>query len=443
MKKGVAMKKPKLFVSCFPHLGVLDNWLPIINEINKLSTYKSFTLIIPNALLVRSFNKDNALITIANKIFDPIIVHIYGDIWIEHKSINDGIRWYESNRVILRISDVLQRIVKKRNLFVLNWLHSVYFKKHLKLSIVEFGSTILKSDVLLYDIHAECKRDHVIVDVLQLFNKKYSLPHQLSILNFKEQPDFVKINNINNKIKVFSYAEFQSEFYSLKYGIDRNKIYAVGIPRHDQRWIKKIQEESGSLPYQFDDDNTIILLSLQVSNSGISFDQKFQTIKNIKKILIDELGMRIVIKLHPNEKQEKIYADKNDRLYENILGLNNYGLTWVYSDLHVFALGRGKRLAISLGTGVAFDMVAMGVPCIEYVEFNNSKKNPSEFVDCGLVEGASNLQELCNYIDRLFIDSSQISAHSTNVYKKYFSILNDASMKAAYEIIAEKDTNNI
>ena len=151
--------------------------------------------------------------------------------------------------------------------------------------------------------------------------------------------------------------------------------------------------------------------------------------------------MKVVIKLHPNEKQERIFSNKKDKIYESVLGLSNYGLTWIYSDLHVLALGEGKRLSISLKTGVIFDMVAMGVPCVEYVDLSNkvesSKKHITQFVKYGFVKGVSNYNELSSYADKWLSDHHQVSTSSMNTYKKHFPIIEDISSKIADEVAHE------
>ena len=138
-------------------------------------------------------------------------------------------------------------------------------------------------------------------------------------------------------------------------------------------FINTIQNESSSLPDNFI-NNTVLVLSRHI-DGNLSFIEKTDSIRNIKKIFIDELGMKLVIKRHPNEIKERIFSNKHCTIYEDVLGLNNYGLTWVYSNLHTFALAKGKKLVVSLYTGVAIDVVVMKTPCVEYIESSIKSKN--------------------------------------------------------------------
>jgi hypothetical protein len=441
-------KHPKIFVLCYPHLGTLDNWLPIINKINSMENHLNFTLIIPDENIIKSFNIDNAVIKIANNIFDTVLIHIDDGVWIKHSSICNSMEWYKNNQIILRFFDILNRSIKKYSfLFILTWililLRNKIYKKECELEHKELSRIISQTDILFYDIHAEQSNmfpGHTVSGILYLFknNNKYSLPHAISVAYIgKNSPVLFNINNKNN-IKVYAYAKFQSKYYEARYGIDPSKINSIGIPRHNCKWIKTIQEDSSDLPNNFN-DNTIIILSRHVGH--ISFDEKVETLKNIKNIFVDRLHMRVIIKLHPNEKKESMYFNKEEKIYKDIFGLDNYGLTWIYSDIHIFALGKGKKLAISLFTGVALDVIAMGIPCVEYIDkLNNLKEGggkTEQFVKYGFIDGVSSYQGLCAYVEKWISNPNQISAASINTYMKYFQVPSDILDKIATEILHE------
>ena len=116
------MKRSRLFVLCFPHLGTLDSWLSIINRMNDLSGSLTFTLIIPDANIVRSFHRDNAVVKISNNIFDVVLIHAYDDTWVKYASVYDSINWSNNNRIKLRLFDILQRLKNKRLFYyILIW----------------------------------------------------------------------------------------------------------------------------------------------------------------------------------------------------------------------------------------------------------------------------------------------------------------------------------
>jgi len=395
---------------------------------------------VPDVMILRGFHKDNSVIKLANNIFDEVLICNLDDAYIVQESIFTSIEWYQNNQTILRLFDVLKRFIKKYSPFYsLKRLPSLLFNRiHKGEKQKNYFTKVNNVDILLYDIGSE--NNHKVSDVLYFFrnNKKYSLPHALAMVNDCGEAALGKIDNVT----IYIYADFQKIYYETRYGIGVDKMHVVGMPRHDPAWIKTIQDESHKLPDNFDNNNSVVILSRHVHSEHCSFDEKFHSIKNIKKLFIDKLKMKLVIKLHPNEKRERIYPSKEEKVYENILGLDNYGSTWIYSDLHVLALAESKKLAISLNTGVIFDVIALGVPCIEYLdsftELEKSKKYKRKFTtfeEYGFIEKVSNYHELCDFTDRWIKNPKSISTLSRDKYGEYFPRFNNISNKMAGEIL--------
>ncbi|MBT5398933.1 hypothetical protein HOL24_00165 [bacterium] len=440
-------RRPNIFVLCYPHLGILDNWLPVVDMMNSTENHLNFTLIIPNATIIKSFHEDNAVVKISNNLFSTVLVHAHDNIWIKNTSVFNTVKWYRKNRTVLRLFDILKRLIKKKLfsyvlMYPLILLRNKIYKKEFRFEYRELNGFISQTDILLYDIYTE--DNYKVSDILQLFenNKKYGLPHAISMAAIEQKaPALVNVHNKNN-IVFYIYTKLQREHFKVRYGLNINKIRIVGVPRHNHKWIKKIQEKSPKLPDNFD-SNTIVILSRHV-DGHLSFDEKVETLKNIKKMFVDRLDMKVAIKLHPNEKQERIYKSKAERIYENIFGLSNYGVTWIYSDLHIFSLSQGKKLIVSLFTGVVFDTIAVGIPCIEYVDLsvkiNNSEKHRKktrQFVRYGFVEGVSSYHDLRAFVEKWISDPDAILATSMNAYNFYFPLFDDIPRVMATEILQD------
>mgnify|MGYP003972815789 FL=1 len=444
-------KYPRIFVLCYPHFGMLDNWLSVVNALNNTERHLDFTLIIPDASIIRSFHRDNAVISMSKNIFNSILVCVYDDIWMEQSSIFNVIEWHQKNHKFIRVIGILSRLIRKHFIYVnprhiLAILYNKVYGKESKLRYEDLERHISKIDILLYDIHSQGKNNN-LSQLLRLFknNNKYSLPHAISIKEFSAKPYVGDVEN-NNNVKVYAYSKSMSDFYKKRHGISEYKIHIVGIPRHDKKWINTIQNESSSLPDNFI-NNTVLVLSRHI-DGNLSFIEKTDSIRNIKKIFIDELGMKLVIKRHPNEIKERMFSNKHCTIYEDVLGLNNYGLTWVYSNLHTFALAKGKKLVVSLYTGVAIDVVVMKTPCVEYIEssiksknHNNMDKKLTLFVKYGFISGVLGCHELSDYFKKLNQSPDEMSNISMNTYKKFFPIIDNISMKIANEILYENKVN--
>jgi hypothetical protein len=430
----------KIFCLCYPHIGVLDSLLPAVNSVSNLKDgVKNATLIIPKTNAMISFHMDNALVKISNDIFSDVLVYAYDDIWVKHLSVFDSVNWHNNNKRILKIINILVNLVKKSFFFQILklpifLLFRAAYNKECKLNLTGIQSLISPVDVLFYDINAHHKSYLSVYSVLQLFknNSKYSIPHAVTISSAMED-DFspvVKIDNKNN-IQVYVYAKCQIIFYQKKYDIKSSRIHLVGIPKHSYAWIEIIHKNSPKLPYNFNGKNTIVLLSKRISDK-FYYNDKVITLRDLKRIFIDKLHMRIVIKLHPTEDKQRLFKHKFDSIYEDVFGKSDYGLTWIYSNIHALGLCKGKELVVSLGGSIAYDVIALGVPCVFY---RNNYKIENQHVKYGFIEGLSSYNELNDFVERWQINPGSISSASENVYRSFFKLSNNSSEVIARDVL--------
>ena len=162
-------------------------------------------------------------------------------------------------------------------------------------------------------------------------------------------------------------------------------------------------------------------------------DRKIKSLIDIRKVIQERLGMNLIIKLHPKESK--------DGVYEHVFDAKEYGKTWIYSGLHSFVLAKDRKLAISLFSGVSFDMLRLGVPCIEYIDLKDipgfdivNKKSITPFARHGLVVSVNNYNELEYHVDRI-IKSSNHYELSIKIYRKYFIMNDKASNMVASNIL--------
>ena len=101
-------------------------------------------------------------------------------------------------------------------------------------------------------------------------------------------------------------------------------------------------------------------------------------------------------------------------------------------------------MIVSLFTGVVFDTIAVGIPCIEYVDLsvkiNNSEKHRKktrQFVRYGFVEGVSSYHDLRAFVEKWISDPDAILATSMNAYNFYFPLFDDIPRVMATEILQD------
>ena len=441
--------KITIYLLCSPNLGVLDNWLPVLFQIYNNNKNYRFVLLFPNSTIVSSICFDNAINKIADKIFDLIIVQTIPGEWMKFDSLVNSKKWCESNYVITKVFKYIELIKLKypkvyKLISSLIYLYTIIFRYKNRKKIVHLDKQIYSTDVLLYDVHV--RKHGNVSKILFLFsgNYKFSMPHGIGI-RLKLDHIVKANNNNNNKLKIYLFSNFfERDYYIKKHGVNDDNLNFFGIPRHDYNWINEIQRQSQILPPGFQNGNTIFIISSPVS-ACLPMDRKIKSLINIEKVLQEGLGMNLVIKLHPKEAKEGIYED--------VFGIKEYGKTWVYSGLHPFALAKGRKLAISLFSGVSFDMLRLGVPCIEYIDLQGipgfddivDKKPITPFARYGLVTSVSNYSELEYHVNRI-MKSSNYHESYIKVYKKYFIMDDKSSDKIAsniLELIPNKAINQL
>ena len=147
-----------------------------------------------------------------------------------------------------------------------------------------------------------------------------------------------------------------------------------------------------------------------------------------------------MVKLHPKERKEG--------LYEEVFGAETYGDKWVYSDLHPFVLGKESAFAISFYSGVAIDMLALGVPTIEYLdlrgisEFDNRESLRDKYGHpvfsyryLELVLGASNYDQIKAHAMEIMKDREAVLSRLQAKYNQLFPKIENINDKIAQDIL--------
>lgn len=425
------------FFLCHPDLGILDNWLPVIYNIKKKFKSSKLVMILPKSSVVTRLGLDNVIYKIADQIFDEIIVRAPSGVLLRENSLSASYSDSTYLKFLFRLLSIYEERVKKISFFkiivefflkIYRWI-SVLANRE---SVVNMADVVSKKDVLLYDIHVE--NHELLNDILPAFYKCYRFSIDHGVIARIENSKIKKIVNTTN-LKVFLFSDFfQRKYYREKYALSDQNLSVVGILKHDENWITLIKKQSLRLPDNFNGDDTVILFSRAIS-SYLRRDRKEQSVRDIKKVVIDELGMKLVIKTHPKEFR--------DTTFDKILGKENYGKNWIYSDLHPFVLGDGKKITISFYTGIAFDMNRIGVACIEYFNWDydtgfvdSDGVRISSTVDLGMVIGAHNHIQLRSIIESIMKGSNKYTEGLMESYMRYFPLKNNNASIVASDIIS-------
>jgi hypothetical protein len=368
---------------------------------SKLEEKFRFSIIIPNIKDVNLIDETNVLISISNDIFDEVIYRLDSGLWVYHDSLykaKSSVEKMSKNRFSLKVLKLRsQNNFYYRSIGFLS-LNLVKLIDRIKFRPIYFDtSSILPNDsVILYDLVKSKKKSNA--DILTFFDKsrKFSIYHGGSGTTFNKMDKNCDQPIKDKKLTVFIFSDKEREYYKNAFCINDNQFFMTkGVPKYDSYWLEKMERYYSKESKEcFKKGEFVLLLSRPAESPLFTIEQREDSIRDIKKIIIDKLKLKIVIKLHPKEI--------NNNIYEKILGSEDQGKNWSYSTQYHMTLAKKSKFVIVFYSGTVIDMVRIGVPSIEYLNFNILKENINKeacemysiYRNMGFTFGASNYEQL-------------------------------------------------
>lgn len=443
-------KNNSLLFVCSPSLALLDNWLPVIWAIKQKNPSINLIFYSPIARTIDEIDLGNVLIKISREIFDEIIYIDHSGFLLSANSFEEAKRINNRNFIqkIARRALGLLGFKNDKLLFILN---SIIFPSHRKSHFL-WSSLKGKCLGILYDTGIE-KNKMILLDLNKQMKTepRFSICHGFNVsskvtTNREDQrKNRIDTHSIRNNVIAYLFSPYELNKYRNIYEIPDKNIKVVGIPRHQSFWINLIISRSNPLPTGFDKDFVFIISRPSVVAHSPR-DKKKQSLRDIQKIVVEELGKRLVIKLHPKERP--------DGLCEEVFGSENYGKTWIYSNAHPFVLGKKSLFAVAFHSSVVIDMVALGVPVIEHLDMRgvplydsneglrNSKGEPvSTYRYMGLVLSATNEKEMRRQVAKIISNRQYVVEMLLSRYHDTFPVLNSVNQSLADDICSVINVN--
>lgn len=440
------VKKDIVFL-CSPHIGIIDNWLPVLWELKKrIGDTHNFICIVPKTSWINESALQNALIKLSDKVFDKIILKNPYDDWVVVDSFVDANDFLKSNKKsgrLVEFANVLKNFSLFRYLGIVIIKSKHYYKKFkMRERAVNFEVLFKDSVCLIYDLGQELKMENKFF--LKNLEKvpKFSLFHGL----ITHPVDFKSADNDKytvQNVTAYLFSEKEIPHYRERFGLKNEQMKVIGVPRHAPAWIETLMEHQGDCQANNYGDY-IFIISRPYDSSRLPRERMKSTLQEIKKIAFEELDVNIVIKLHPSEYKQDIY--------EEVFGENEKGNKWFYSSSHPLVLGKNAIFAISFYSGIAVDLVSMNIPVIEKLDLRNIRtyENDSEMKDengepvlryryYNLLLGASSNKQLRNSVNEIMSDRNKVSHKLKTNYRKIYPIHDKVNSEVASDIIKSID----
>jgi len=262
----------------------------------------------------------------------------------------------------------------------------------------------LLSAIICYDLQGRDKQ--TVPDLLRdhMHGPRFTINHGLSITRPDQEGDSPtqvaspKLPpNFGDERKAFVVSHQEADAWAEGFGLRPDQMIVTGVPRHDPIAIECYQAASAAqhrIPWQ----RVIFLISRPSNEVWLTLDLKVRQIRVIHQFCIQhDLGL--VVRCHPSESASDV---------RSALPSEEEGDTWVVSDAHPLHIARHAEFAVTFHSGLPIEMLALGVPTIEF----QSGTYPGKTIerDSGLVVPADSEEEFLTAASALLVDRTTVTA---------------------------------
>jgi hypothetical protein len=319
---------------CAPSLGILDNWLPVLHAARASHPDWRIVALIPDRETLSQLDPSDTAHVLADEVIDATVAPLVGGGWVEAAGFLAAARAAAPRRWLPPLPTVEQ------------------FRRRTQ------PRRLARPEArLLYDIHLHEKNR--IAPLLATLGDipRFSHNHGLELEVIKSRR--VAPFDPYNVTAAFLYGPSEIEAYARNFGLAEKALCVVGIVRHEPAWVKKVIDKSAEL-HHLPFDEFALVISRPAGSSYLPRERKIRALSALHEVMWEEHRVPLVFRTHPKEHDDGTFAVALPKETE--------GLSWVRSGAHPFHLATQSRIGITFLSGVAIDLVALGVPVIELLD---------------------------------------------------------------------------
>lgn len=409
---------------CSPSLGILDNWLPVIWNLKSRNPKSKFTIVFPKLRTLLEINQQSVLTKIALNCFDEVLFKkrigwSRADSLFDAMNLASTLEKHISSRVYNRINSRYRFLLKSWHL-----MDECVSANNLKKWVLSKNRDSEKI-ILLCDIYEESKSYN------QLFlqeigdTPRFSIHHGVDVSNggvFSKDLQQYNVPDVEQR-KVVIFSELDRKIWQHQYELNEEQVISSAIPKHDKKWIKRIQNMSkdklASIPDRF-----IGVIGRPCTSTYLPRDRKISVLRDILQAA-EKHKLPIVVKRHPKE----IF----DGTYEEVFGESTLGSKWFLTDAHWFGLAENCVFAVCFYSSVPVDLIKLGIPVIEYLNLKGLPEHDNEralrdgdgnpvlsYRYLGLVFGVDDTHGFENKVNEITLDRNKLAEKLYTEYENVF-----------------------
>lgn len=409
-----------------PNLGVLDAWLPVLFAARAQHPTWTFTAVVPAFRTSYEVVHNDTLVALADDVFDRVVWRDGSDRFRAASTIRDAGIAAQRQRVrdaALTIGDELSRRLRVRRL-------KFVARKILRL-IPPYSSGNLRaptshSTVVCNDLYVEARDEYRPIAEAFTDDPVLSQTHGLGLI----LPDKAVTQRRPQSRRVVAALAGPDEIegYRQRYALRDEEMLNLGIARHDPQWMAQVTEASRRL-HSVPSGPNAMLISRPSGLAALPRDRKVEALRAMHKVVVEEYGYRLLIKLHPKERDKQVFFDA--------LPMDSWRSTWDFSRAHPWHLAAESDFAICFDSGVPIDLIPLGVPTIQFADVRDLPPWNRDDVardahgriihtlmhELGLVLPASDVGELRSHLDMIRSDRATVMAGLQAAYQATYTVI--------------------
>ena len=354
-----------LVVLAAPSLGILDNWLPVMAAARERYPDWRITVVVPERGTLREVRVDDTVVGLVDELCDDVIVPAADGGWLrfaglaEARAATDAER--RGERALAALAAAAWRLRRRRLDVVPRALRPALRPlrpRSLRGAATSLRSAIGPSPRLCYDVYVHLKPSTRPVLAALGDAPRFSLHHGIDVI-VRPSSAAVPTDAPRLERRVYLHADVERTVYATAHGVPDAAMRVVGVPRHAPWWVDRVvaaSEARHTVPW----DDAVLVVSRPAGSSYLPTDRKEAALRALHRVVVGELGLRLVIKPHPKEGDDGTVA--------RALPAAEEGVTWMRSGAHPFHLARRSVAAVAFHSGVVVDLVMLGTPVVELID---------------------------------------------------------------------------
>ena len=439
---------------CANGFASVDMWLSVIRKLKEKEGIK-IDFVFPEPSTLRLKDRNSGLFKLSEQFADDVIYRGFSCQWFISSTLieaSTAMNKTKFSKLDAEISYLSLRLTKGKasKYYILrvigkylSIIHKYFFQIRESFNqhaLYDF-SLLSGADGILYDATVEWKTVHSELKNELKNVQRFSMRHGLAITWVTSLFDCEQSVAKRSNVTVYSKSHLEVSGYKKCYGVLEENIVHAGIPRHDKDWIEFICNQFNDIKGDIF-DSFVFLIGRQISPYHPA-ERKKKALKDIYNVICVKHKLKLIVKTHPKESLDGI----DGVIYRDVLGMENYGKTWLFSDRHPFVLGKKSLFCISFYSGVPIDMLAINKPTIEYLDWEGLEeydhksslrdeqgKPISQYTHVELVLGARSKLELEQHVESI-LNQYETTVLSLRLrYDNFFKTFDNASEMVANDI---------